>query len=148
MLFPRAKDPRTLQFVENIINSHNLTVENRWEPPLGWGGVWNGQNATGFVSLRLWSPDPLEPTQNEALLIFQPPTEQPIPQALLTSLMATADSTKVTGGDTVEIRFRWEKETPGSKCTSQRTLTVRLNSGALLQNSVVIYCSIQTQPVK
>jgi hypothetical protein len=119
----------------------SMTQTSHWDPKLGSaGGVWEAQNASGYVSLRIWSPDMMDKTRDHALVVYQPATERPIPEALLAHLLTKAESTKISSGNTIELEFPAESVAK-VPCTSFTTLTVRLDTGALVANSVRTLCN-------
>jgi hypothetical protein len=128
--------------IENLISGYHLSTQERWQPPPAWGGRWVGHNATGWVLLRIVSPDLSANNRNRAEVTFAPDIEQPIPQALLSHLLANAESTEISSGNTLDLKFAWEKPLPLATCTSQTKLRIRLATGGLVSNSMTTYCDV------
>ncbi len=129
--------------LDDALVNMKMKNQSRWDAPAGGagGGVWVVDTPTGFVSLRVWTPAPLSSSTNEALIVFTPPNERPIPDALLSHLLAKAERTRLDGGNILEIEMASER-VPISSCRSQRTLKVRLDSGAMVLNGLRLTCEI------
>jgi hypothetical protein len=85
----------------------------------------------------------MHPQQNELFLRYEPTTEQPMPQSLLTHLLGKAEETHIYSGDSVQIRLPFEHV---AGCMKQYRLEVRLTTGALVENVLDMTCqAMKTQ---
>jgi hypothetical protein len=134
ILFQMAKEGRMDEWLVRM----KLTNRSRWDTlSRSAGGVWEGDTPTGFVSLRVWAPAPLNQKMDEALIVFTPATERPMPDTLLSHLLAKAASTKLDGATMLEIELASER---GMGCSSSRTVKVRLDSASTVLNGLRITC--------
>jgi hypothetical protein len=139
MMFMNTGDLR-----DHFMRGLELTKTKTGDPTMlgSSDGTWLGENASGFVWIKVSSSGPLDKTHDQGVVTFVPHSEQPIPQALLTHLLATGERTKISGADTLDLEFAFENLLPQSPCTSQRTLTIRIGTGAMVSNSVTGYCDV------
>lgn len=129
---------------DRFMHGLELTKTSTFDPSLigSSGGRWQGQNSSGTVSVYISTPMPLNKASDMGTVTFWPHAEQPIPQALLTHLLAKAERTKLSGADTLELELSAERPSPQAKCSSQRILTIRLGTGAMVSNTVKGYCDV------
>jgi hypothetical protein len=135
LLFPNVFPP---QIIEVLLSRQHLSEQQRWSPPLGWGGIWTAADADGSIWLRISSPAALDKTRQQAEVVFRPAVEEPIPQALLAHLLTKAD-TKIAGADLLDLKLPSETR-PIAKCRSSTTLTIRLGTGAMVMNQLDTFC--------
>jgi hypothetical protein len=64
-----------------------------------------------------------------------------MPQVLLSYLLAKAEGTEITGGDTMDVRFAGEaRGSPKIPCRLKRTLTIRIGTGSLVAHQADVWC--------
>lgn len=110
------------------------------QPQSGWAAAWARNNGTGSVSLEIWSPALESTTYDHAVVTYNPATEESIPEAVLSHLLAKAQRTKLTSGDTLDVEFPEEVFEPGNRCSFNTTLRIRLGTGALVANRLSTVC--------
>lgn len=132
---------------DKIVSNLHLTERTLYDPKvLGTiGGVWSAQNTSGYVGIKLSAPELFNKSSDYAQVVFQPPAEEIIPSALLSHLLAKAESTEIKGANKLDINLPYE-HTSSRNCTWQRTLTIRLTSGALVANTVETRCDVPKKP--
>ena len=126
---------------ESLVRKDHLTRKDGGEHLGAWWSLWEGNNATGRVTVYGAFPDLTDMTRDHFFVRFEPPAETPMPQALLSHLLEKAKETTVSGGDTLDLNLPSESFLGG--CTERFTLRIRLTTGALVSNTVEDFCPIK-----
>jgi len=106
-----------------------------------WWATYEGQNSTGSVSAFASFPDLLDKKINRFWARYEVATETPMPEAMLAHLLKLASETKISGGDSIEIELPFRAIFGG--CFEQRTIRVRLTTGALVTNTSSVTCPVR-----
>ena len=72
---------------------------------------------------------------------FEPAKEQLIPQALLTHLLAKAETTPVGSGDTIDLKLPGNEKIV-SGCMVHYTFRIRITGGVLARNTAEYICPV------
>ena len=124
---------------ENFVKKSHLLKTDGDELLGGSWSIWEGGNASGHITAYAAFPDPVDKKQNHFWVRFDVPAETPMPQALLSHLLAKAQETAVSSGDTLNLRLPSESI---GRCTETYTLRIRITSGALVSNTVESSCPV------
>lgn len=119
----------------------HLTKNSGGELLGSWWAMWEGENTSGHVTTYAAFPDMMDKKQNHFWVRFDPPSETPMPQALLSYLLGKARETAVSSGDTLELKLPFEPVLAG--CTESYTLRIRMTTGALVSNTVEDFCPVK-----
>ena len=113
----------------------------------GWGGVWAGHNTTGYVAITIRNGLTLgglslfnSKNLDEADILFQPQEEAPIQTVIVSHLLATAYSVKISGADLITISFGWDTALVDG-CRFNRTMEIRITNNALVAHRISSRCA-------
>lgn len=78
---------------------------------------------------------------NMVEVLFRPVTESPMPSAMLSHLIETAETTEQEG-NTLSLEFPWSEHVLHKRCSSQTTLAIRFDTGSLVSNTQLTFCDL------
>lgn len=126
--------------IENMMRSAHLSKIEGGELMGTFWGHWRGENQSGRLDAYAALPELLNPKNSYFWVSFDAPSEQQIPPAMLSHLLAKAQATNISGGDTIDIELPFVTQLGG--CVTNYKLTARI-TGALVSTTVFSRCPIR-----
>jgi hypothetical protein len=129
-----------MSIFEGIAKEQGLSKQVVGNPNDATFATWEGQSSSGRVFASAAFPWLFDKTMNRLQVLYQPPTEMPMPESVLSHLLAKGERTKIDSGDTIEITLPMEMAVG---CRVTRMITLRMTTGALVYNSMEVFCPVK-----